>query len=174
MKLNKDNLDIGSLSHNEVFWAQKSSFLDDFWGQKSSHIEDFWAQNVCRVIMTISGARNHHYVISHREMTQMPQLPCMLELTGVITWLSWELQQKKVSTWGAHPNAVDSRGTQQHRVAQRPCVRADRRLPLVRYGHPPILINCLSPSQQTNKCISLLSEIPEMEALRFDRNTPGH
>ena len=42
-------------SHNEVFWAQKSSFLDDFWGQKSSHIEDFWAQNVCRVIRTISA-----------------------------------------------------------------------------------------------------------------------
>ena len=47
-------------SHNEVFWAQKSSFLDDFWGQKSSHIEDFWAQNICRIIMTIYGARNHH------------------------------------------------------------------------------------------------------------------
>ena len=55
--------DIGSLGHNEVFWAQKSSFLDDFWGQKSSQNEDFWAQNVCRVIMTISGARNHHSVM---------------------------------------------------------------------------------------------------------------
>ena len=31
--------DIGFLGHNEVFWAQKSSFLDDFW--------------------TISGAINH-------------------------------------------------------------------------------------------------------------------
>ena len=57
-----------------------------------SHIEDFWAHIVCRVIMTISWARNHHYVISHREITQMPQVPCMLELTGVITWLLWELQ----------------------------------------------------------------------------------
>ena len=26
---------IGSLGHNEVIWAQKSSFLDDFWGQKN-------------------------------------------------------------------------------------------------------------------------------------------
>ena len=32
--------DIGSLGHNEVFWAQKSSFLDDFWGLKSSQNED--------------------------------------------------------------------------------------------------------------------------------------
>ena len=55
--------DIGSLGHNEVSWAQKSSFLDDFWGQKSSQNEDFWAQNVCRVIMTISVARNHYYVM---------------------------------------------------------------------------------------------------------------
>ena len=72
-------------SHNEVFWAHKSSFLDDFWGQKSSHIEDFWAQNII-------SHNHHHYVIYHREITQMHQLPCMLELTGVITWLSWELQ----------------------------------------------------------------------------------
>ena len=53
-------------SHNEVFWPQKSSFLEDFWGQKSSHIEDIWAQNVFRVIMTISGARNYHYVMMQK------------------------------------------------------------------------------------------------------------
>ena len=79
-------------SHNEVFLAQKSSFFDNFWGQKLSHNEDFWAQDICRIIMTISGARNHHYVIYHQEMTQMPQLPCMFKLIGVITWLSRELQ----------------------------------------------------------------------------------
>ena len=68
------SMDIGSLGHNGVFWAQKSSFLDDLWCHKLPHIEYFWAHNVCRVIMTISGARNHHYVIYHQEMTQMPQL----------------------------------------------------------------------------------------------------
>ena len=47
---------------------------NDFWGQKSSQIENFWAQNVCRVILTISGAINHQYVISHQEMTKMPKL----------------------------------------------------------------------------------------------------
>ena len=73
--------DIGSLGN-----------FTDFWGPKSSQKEDIWTQNVRRVIMKISGARNHHYVISHREMTQMPQLPYLLEITGVITWLSWELQ----------------------------------------------------------------------------------
>ena len=46
-------------SHNEVFWAQKLSFFDDFWAEN----KDFWAQNVCRVIMTFSGARNHHSVM---------------------------------------------------------------------------------------------------------------
>ena len=56
-------MDIGSLGHNAVFWAQKSSLLDDFYGQKSSQNEDFRAQNVFRVIMTISGVRNHHSVM---------------------------------------------------------------------------------------------------------------
>ena len=70
-------------SHNEVFWAQKSSFLDDFWGQKSSHIEDFWAQNICRIIMTISGARNHHSNIFDQKMFTLGVFPRC--------WLSWEL-----------------------------------------------------------------------------------
>ena len=71
-------------SHNEVFWAQKSSILDDFWGQKSSHNEDFWAQNICRIIMTISGARNHHSNIFDQKMFTLGVFPRC--------WLSWELQ----------------------------------------------------------------------------------
>ena len=37
--------------------------FDEFWDHKSSQNEDIWAQNVCRVIVTLSGARNHHSVI---------------------------------------------------------------------------------------------------------------
>ena len=29
---------------NKVFWAQKSSFLDNFWSNKSSHITGLWAK----------------------------------------------------------------------------------------------------------------------------------